>query len=219
MLSYLKEGNETQAETDLQQPQADGQEQSLSKQEDYFTVSGHGKKLRQSTIILAALFAVGAAGVWFMIQKTTPATADAATSEDQAQLDAALAQLDKMQSEMNTQMDSVVGRFYQFSNVNQVGVNELKKNPFQREFEINDVEEDAGQSLANERKYLQEQAYKQSTGLQLWSITGTPKGMCCMIDDKVLYEGDTIRGMTVKTIGKKKVVLEYKGMPVELKMD
>ena len=139
-------------------------------------------KLTILAMILVALFAIGAAGVWFMIKKTAPATANAATAEDQAQLEAALAQLNKMQAEMDTQMDTVVGRFYQFSNVNQVRVNELKKNPFHREFDVADVDDTSDQDLGNnELEYLQDQAYKQSNGLELWSITGTPKGMCCMI--------------------------------------
>ncbi|MHC4232902.1 MAG: hypothetical protein ACYSTW_09930 [Planctomycetota bacterium] len=40
-----------------------------------------------------------------------------------------------------------------------------------------------------------------------------------MIDDKVLYQGDTYRNMTVKSITEKIVTLEYKGTDVELKMD
>ncbi|MHC4999850.1 MAG: hypothetical protein ACYTE1_03385 [Planctomycetota bacterium] len=40
-----------------------------------------------------------------------------------------------------------------------------------------------------------------------------------MIDDKVLYQDDTYRSMTVKSITAKTVTLEYKGTDVELKMD
>ena len=39
-----------------------------------------------------------------------------------------------------------------------------------------------------------------------------------MVNDKLLYIGDSINGMTVKTIGKKTVTLEYNGVSVELKM-
>ncbi|MHC4997708.1 MAG: hypothetical protein ACYTEM_01600 [Planctomycetota bacterium] len=66
---------------------------------------------------------------------------------------------------------------------------------------------------------IQQEAQILSMGLELWSITATPKGICCMIDDKVLYQGDTYRNMTVKSITEKIVTLEYKGTDVELKMD
>ena len=66
---------------------------------------------------------------------------------------------------------------------------------------------------------IRQEAQVIEMGMELWSITGTPKGMCCMIDDKVLYQGDTYRNMTVKSITKKSVTLEYKGIDVELKMD
>lgn len=220
MLNYLKDENQVPAVEAMKDSQGGSQEHSVSKQEDYLTVSGHGKKLRQSTILLALLFAVGGAGVWFMIKKTTPAAANAAPSQDQAQLEAALAQLKTMQTEMDSQMDSVVGRFYQFSNVNQVSVNELKKNPFVREFNVPSAEETQEEvSLVNQLQYLRDQAQKQAMGLELWSITSTPRGMCCMINDEVLYEGDTIQGMTVKRIQGKRVTLEYQGMPIDLKMD
>ena len=133
MLSYLKEGQSKSPAAPQTQTDAAGEDAALSRQDDYLTVSGHGQKLRQSTLLLMALFAVGVLGVWFMIKKTTPAQAAAANDDDQMQIEAAIAQLNGMQSEMNTQMDSVVGRFYQYSNVGQIGVNELKKNPFKRE--------------------------------------------------------------------------------------
>jgi hypothetical protein len=132
-------------------------------------------------------------------------------------LEAALAQLNTMQNEMDTQMNSVAGRFYQFHNVNQVGVDELKKNPFKRELDYSPASgsSNPSQQLAQ----IRQEADVISMGLELWSITATPKGACCMLDDKVLYEGDTYKEMTVKSIADKKVTLEYKGIPIELKMD
>ena len=132
MLSYLKDGQNQTPAAEAQNAE-DQQNNGLCQQDDFLTVSGHGKKLQQSTIMLAALFVVAAGVVWFMVKKTTHATASAATSENQTQLETALAQLNTMQTEVNTQMDSVVGKFYQFSNVEQVEVDQLKKNPFKRE--------------------------------------------------------------------------------------
>jgi preprotein translocase subunit SecG len=218
MLSYLKDGqNQTPAAAQAQN--AENQQNSgLCQQDDFLTVSGHGKKLRQSTMMLGILFAVAAVMVWFMVKKTTPTTASAATNEDQTQLETALAQLNTMQTEMDTQMDSVVGRFYQFSNVDQVEVDQLKKNPFERELGKAKKQSDAQKMAESELSYIREKAQRQAAELELWSITSTPKGKCCMLNDKLLYVGESINGMTVKTIGEKTVTLEYNSVLIELKM-
>lgn len=212
MLSYLKDGNQLPANSDM--PDGD---QAVSSSEDYLTVSDKGQKIRQSTITLVILFAVGGLGLLFMVKKTTPATADAQPNQNQVHLETALAQLDTMQKEMDSHMGSVAGRFYQFNNVDQVGVEELKKNPFIRgEFDNNPGSKNfSSQSL----EQIQQEAQVIVMGMELWSITETPKGMCCMIDDKVLYQGDTYKNMIVKSIEGKVVTLEYKGRNVELKMD
>lgn len=212
MLSYLKDGNTVPASSDM--PDGD---QAASCTEDYLTVSGQSQKVRRSTMILVVLFAVGALGIWLMVKKTTPATASAEPSQNQVQLETALAQLDSMQAEMDSQMDSVAGRFYQFNNVDQVSVEELKKNPFIRR-EMDSAPSSSGTG-AQQYEQIRQEAQVIEMGMELWSITATPKGMCCMIDDKVLYQGDDYKNMTVKSITGESVTLEYKGIDVELKMD
>ena len=218
MLSYLKEGQGRIPATETP-AEAGGAEAPLSRQDDYLTVSGHSQKLRQSTLLLAVLFGVGALGVWFMIKKTTPAPALAATADDQTQLEAAIAQLSGMQTEMNTQMDSVVGRFYQFSNVGQVHVEELQKNPFKREAAAGQIIVDEAALRRETQQRLEDRVNRMAHGLQLWSITATPRGVCCMIDDRVLYVGDEINGLTVSRIEPKSVELTHDGVSVQLKMD
>ncbi|MHC4288713.1 MAG: hypothetical protein ACYSOF_09010 [Planctomycetota bacterium] len=209
MLSYLKDGNELPASSEM----SGGDESANST--DYLTVSDNNQKLRRSTLILVILFAVGGLGLWLMVKKTTPATANAQTNENQVQLETALAQLDSMQAEMDSQMNSVAGRFYQFNNVNQVGVDELKKNPFIRK----QFSSESGGGRTQQSEQSRQEAQVIAMGMELWSITAAPKGLCCMIDDKVLYQGDTYRNMTVKAIAKKTVTLEYNGIDIELKMD
>lgn len=212
MLSYLKDENQLPASSDM--PDGD---QTASCSKDYLTVSGHRQKLRQSTMVLTVLFAVGILGIWLMVKKITPAAANAEPSQDQVQLETALAQLDSMQSEMDAQMNSVAGRFSRFDNVDQVAVDELKKNPFIRKGL--DYAPDSSGTGTQQHEQVRQEAQVVGMGMELWSITATPKGMCCMIDDKVLYEGDTYRSMTVKSIAKKIVTLEYKGIDIELKID
>jgi len=211
MLSYLKEG---QKEVSAASEMPAGTDHSMSQQDDYLTVSGHGQKLRQSTLLLIVLFGVGVLGVWFMIKKTTPAQA-APKNDDQAQLETAIAQLSGMQSEMNSKMDSVVGRFYQSSSVGQIGVDELKKNPFKREVAGVQIETDQ----TRQKLLLEDRVRRLAAGLQLWSVNSTPRGVSCMINDKVLYVGDAINELTVKNIDKKSVELEQSGISIQLKID
>lgn len=218
MLSYLKDG---QTQIPAANPtSADGTEldAALSKQEDYLTVAGHSKKLRQSTILLLVLFGVGVLGVWFMIKKTAPAQAATPAVDEQAQLEAAIAQLNGMQSEVNTKMDSVVNRFYQSSNVGQISVDELKKNPFKLEQTASTAIDDETLNR-NKRTLLEDKVRRAAAGLQLWSVTETPRGICCMINDKVLYVGDSINGLTIKSIDNKIVGLELDGITIQMKMD
>ena len=70
----------------------------------------------------------------------------------------------------------------------------------------------------NELKFIRERAQLQAAELELWSITSTPKGKCCMINDKLLYTGDSINQMKVKTIDEKTVTLDYNGVLVQLKI-
>ena len=217
MLSFQKDDNNAAANLS---PSADtaAPQGGLTQQTDYLTVSGHGKKLRQSTMALILLFAVGAGGVWFMIKKTGPTAANAAPAQDSTQLEAALAQINSVQAEIDSEMNSVVNRFNHFNDVEQISVNELKKNPFELETGSVPDESVADAMEQNKQKELEARARQKAGQLELWSITSTPKGNCCMINNKLLYAGDVVSDLTVKTINKKSVMLDYNGVSIELKM-
>lgn len=210
MLSFLKESHSLTSQNGTQPAAASGGDQPISQPEDYLTVSGQEKKLRQSTMLLGALFVVGILSVVFMIKKTSPAAASAAT-DDQSKLEAALAQLSGMQSEVNSQIKTVGSRFYQQNVIGQISVDELKKNPFKR---------DSGAGLDDvDAQHKRRQLELAVAGLQLWSITGAPKGLCCMINDKVYYVGDEVNGLRISQITPKAVEFEKDGLKIELKID
>ncbi|MBN2512336.1 MAG: hypothetical protein JXB18_05310 [Sedimentisphaerales bacterium] len=214
MLSFLKDGQTIPASADMNQTDSNGD--SVTRQEDYLTVAGHSKKLKQSTILLIALFVIGGLSVLVMVKKATPSQAAAAQQKDeQLEIETAIAQLSGMQNEVNKEMKNVTGRLNHLSEVGQIAVKDLKKNPFTREMTAGEV------SLDNrtQMQILMEQARKQAAGLELWSITASPRGACCMINDKVLYIGDEINGFKVTEIGKQSVTLERDGARVELKMN
>jgi hypothetical protein len=110
---------------------------------------------------------------------------------------------------MFNSMDEIVNKFYEFSNVLQVQVNELVKNPFELELFLASLRGKAsseGKNLSIEAEMILRQQMKD---LQLWSIMQSEQGNCCMIDDKILYKGDTIKGFKVIEIGDSFVKLRH----------
>lgn len=211
MLSFLKENPSVPVATTSQVEKSESSQNSISQPEDYLTVSGNERKLRQSTLMLTAMFVVGIGSVWFMVKKTSPSAVCAATDE-QAKIEAALAQLSGMQSEVNSQINTVGNRFYQQNMLGQISVDELKKNPFKRDTVVG-VEDNI--DLQQKRRQLETAA----AALQLWSITETPKGLCCMINDKVFYVGDEVNGLRIHQIKTNAVVFEKEGLMTELKIE
>jgi hypothetical protein len=148
-----------------------------------------------------------------MIKKSSPATAAAGVSNEEAQIEVAIARLTGVKSEMFSRMDEILNKFYEFSSVRQVKVNGLVKNPFRLEMLFNQaqkIEEPSGESDADaeflRRQMVLEQAKK---SMQLLSIMQSEQGYCCMINDQILYEGDWIRGFEVKEITGSTVRLEW----------
>ncbi|MFA5252468.1 MAG: hypothetical protein WC454_07780 [Phycisphaerae bacterium] len=190
-------------------------------QPEYLTVEARGKKnVHRSTILLVGLFVLGLLCLLFMIKKSSPQTAAASPGNvgtEESQIETAIAQLTGVRSEMFSRMDEIVKKFYEFSDVQQVGVDELTKNPFRHEVLLVGLEEKPD----TERESLgakQEQLKLQTKGMQLLSIVATDSGKCCIIDDKRLYEGDSIRGFQVRKIGDSTVLLESDGVEIILKL-
>ena len=216
MLSFMKDG---QDKSNVNVPdESTGIDSSTNPpsgdQSDYLTVGEHGKNLKQSTITLAILFTVGALCLWFMIKKVAPESADAAVSPEETQIELAIAELTGIRSEQS-KMGDIVDRFYTFSEVDQINVSELKKNPFSHEIDIANFEESMD---LNRGVIAREEVNRKSKSLQLWSIMASDQEGCCMINDKILYIGNVINGFTVTKIDPRYVVLESEGIPVTLKM-
>ncbi|MHC4158640.1 MAG: hypothetical protein ACYSSO_06130, partial [Planctomycetota bacterium] len=154
----------------------------------------------------------------FMIKKSTPSTAEAVVNAEETQLEKAISQLIGVKSEMFSRMDKIVKKFFEFSDVQQVKVDELAKNPFKLEMFLSNIknkEPDIDVELMR-----QQQLKGQARDMQLLSImqSNADKGNCCMIDDKILYEGDKIRGFEVRQISNSTVWLESEGLEIVLKL-
>ena len=80
----------------------------------------------------------------------------------------------------------VVKKFYEFSDVGQVKVDELVKNSFNSRLDARYSMLDSRYSILDGRESRIE---NQGDEMQLMSLMQSEQGNCCMIDDKILYEG------------------------------
>jgi len=226
MLSFLRDQSledlPAQKKIDATAGKAPGDGTEKSQESEYLTVASHGKQVRKSTTLLAVLFIIGLLCLWFMIKKSTPKAASAAAGKTEDTLiETAIARLTGVKSAMFNRMDEIVGKFYEFSDVPQVKVNELAKNPFELETFSTNLEEKPGvEGKGNEidANKLWQQMRRRSQGMQLWSIMQSNQGNRCMINDKILLEGDSIKGFKVRQIGDIFVKLESNGVEIVLKL-
>ena len=193
-----------------------------TQKQEYLTVATKGKQVRKTTILLAVLFGIGLLILWFMIKKSAPQTAVASVDTEEAQIGKAIKRLTGVRSEMFSRMDEVVKKFDEFSDVHQVQVGELVKNPFELEMLLDNGEETSdteGRISDIEDERMRQQWLRwQTQNVQLLSIMRSDQGNCCMIDDRILHEGDSIRGFKVRQIGDSFVKLESEGVEIVLKL-
>lgn len=212
MLSFMKDGQSDSNPENVPNPASNENAENSADTGDqgFLKTAEHGRNLKQSTITLAILFTVGALCLWFMIKKVSPQNADAAVSPEETKIEEVLMKLKATQLEMHDTINDV-SQFYEGSDPEQIDVVDLIKNPFQLDSGIAGFESIDDVSRRDDMM-------RRSRGLQLGSIIYSPQGGCCMINEKILYEGDTIDGFTVTKIDPRIVVLESDGIPVILKM-
>jgi hypothetical protein len=193
MLSFMRE--DEPLEPNGEAPQGTAEE---TKEQEYLTVAAQDKNVRKTTCLLAVLFGIGLLCLWFMIKKSVPQTAMAMTDgTEEAQIERAINRLTGIRSETFSQIDEIVEKFYEFSDVQQVKTYELVKNPFKREIFLVNVKE----SSDNKERDSDTDIMRQQAGtMQLLSIMRSDDGDCCMIDDRILYTGDSIGGFKVGQI-------------------
>ncbi|MHC4192738.1 MAG: hypothetical protein ACYS8I_03060 [Planctomycetota bacterium] len=221
MLAFMKEqgpGDSSEPKQQVANPAAE-----QNQEQEYLTVAAHSKKTRKSTILLAVLFCTGLACLFFMVKKSSPQAAAAAAGEaEDKEVELAIARLTGIKSEIYSRMDEIVKKFDEFSDVQQVNVSELAKNPFRREVLLGDLKEMSDTEEGNpgiDVEMMRRQQLRQlAKGMQLLSIMQSGQGKCCMIDDRILYEGDAINGFIVSQIDNSAVKLQSQGVEIILKL-
>jgi preprotein translocase subunit SecG len=217
MLSFLREqsfGNSDEQKSTENISDNDAGALTNLKGQEYLTVSAQNKNLQRSTILLTTFFIIGFLCLWLMIKKSSPQTASAAPDEnEETQIELAIARLTGVKSEMFDSMDEIVKKFYEFSNVFQVQVSELIKNPFELELFLTNLRKKSDADNANlefnDEILRLQQLKKQASDMQLLSIIQLNNSICCMIEDKILREGDSIKGFKVTQIGNNFVKLKW----------
>jgi hypothetical protein len=174
--------------------------------QEYLTVAANSKSVRRSTTLVAILVAIGLVCLMFMIRKSQPQAASGKQStSDETKIEAAISRLTGVRSEMTDHMDAIIKKFYEFSDVFQVKVGELAKNPFEVEGFMTKGLKDTAiisddpqvKAEAIRRQKMQEQART----LRLLSIMRSDNGHSCMINDQILRQGEAVEGFTVNQIG------------------
>ncbi len=209
MLPFMKEQNSAEKPSQGQTEDKKNTSSVLKgfQSEDFLTVSAQGKTVRKSTTVLVVLFAIGVLALFFMIKKSSPIPASADAKTEDAKIQMAISNLTGVSSEMVTGMDQVVQKFYEFSDVKQVDVDELVKDPF-----MHDIFPGNFKGLDADNTFVDMDAVnaKKLGELQILSIMSlaNSKGKyCCMINDKILYEGDEISDFKIIQISKSYVKL------------
>jgi hypothetical protein len=212
MLSFMREQESSKASDRSAGPGSQNVPGGESPEaQEYLTVAANSKSLRRSTMVVAILVGVGLVCLLVMIRRSQPQTVGAAPGTgDQTKIEAAISRLTGVQSEMVDRADEIVKKFYEFSDVSQVRVGELAKNPFEVESSAKDlkatiiVEDPQAQADLIRLRRLQ-----QASALKLMSIMRSEQGVSCMISDQILRQGDEVEGFRVARIGTNFVELAW----------
>jgi len=202
MLSFIKDQNSGEPSKSEQDNEPKSGFPTASDEQEYIEVATNKERVRKSTVILFVLVAIGLAFLVFMIKKSTPSEASASSvSEEELKIEKAISELTGIKSEMNSNMDAIVRKFYEFSDVEQVGVTELAKNPFRHKISLVGLENLKDSDNEGQAELFYQQLRQQAENMELLSVMRSDDQRCCMINDAVLFEGDAVGLFTIKEIG------------------
>jgi len=175
-------------------------------------VASNGKSLRRSTMLVAVLVGIGLVSLLLMIRRSQPQAASATENAGDQRIESAISRITGVRSEMAGRMDEIVNKFYEFSDVVQVKVNELVKNPFEVEGFAKDLKTSVvlEDPAAQAEQIRQQRLAQKAKTLKLVSIMrSSEQGTCCMINDQILRQGDVIEGFTLVEIANNTVTLAW----------
>lgn len=176
--------------------------------------------------VLVGLFGAGIFGVYLLSLRTGLREASAEERTVEAQVEAALAQMDAAQTTDPTTDESaaVIDTLYYEVKQRQIPLEQLAGNPF---IYVPPSSENKGltpeqlKGISSAQIQQQEElsiAMASVRNLELQTVLTGEKGATAIISNNLVSEGQTINGWTVKNIGPKEVILKWKGHEYVLKM-
>jgi len=211
MLAFMKDQGLGDMTTQKNSSATVGDDVGKPQDQQYLTVATRQNHVRKSTYLLMSIFAVGLISLIFMIKQSSPQKALADVEPAEAKVEVAISKLTGIKAAMFERMDQIVQKFYEFADFQQVKVNELVKDPFATDMflltsagtgnEKTDLEDAAA--------ILQRQVKLRAKEMKLRSIIKSDTRSCCMINDKIVYEGDLIKGFRVEKITQRTVMLVW----------
>ena len=202
MLSYLQEQN------NISDKQNSGSEE-VHESQKQTTVVTRQAQLKKTNRILIILFVAGLLCLWIMILKSGPKTASAQQQQAQeTEMEMTLARMMGIKSELNSSARELVKKFQQIDSVEQIKLGDLKKNPFETEHALATLTAiSAAQRSGDLDSGLLNDQLKDLQLLSIMLSGGEGGKNCCMINDRILYEGDIIGELKVAAINEKSVSL------------
>lgn len=171
-------------------------------------------KLSRNNLVLAGLFVGGLAVIGLLHVKAGPATASAASSAQNTQMDTLLATLQEVKQDCKSATaNSVVSQFYYDSRKRQIPSDQLACNPFRMALPAAQapiVVQETLQAAPDSEAVAMADAKEKVRDLSLQSVLTGSTGATAMISGTVLTVGQTIRGWTVVEIAPRQVVLQWK---------
>lgn len=223
MLKFLKEdaGAIDRKPNNSSAGDIDASGEGKSQEEGYLTITPKDKSIKRGTILLAVVFGVGLVSLLVMIRKTSPSAVTAEILSEEARIETAISKLTGIKTQFLNRMDQIVKKFHEFSNVKQVEVHELQKNPFTYEKHFKPLAGEAefqDDLESSQSAVIQSRLLRRVEKMQLLSIMETSNGRCCMIDDVVAHVGDYVNGFRVAAIRPASVELRAEGMQFVLRI-
>jgi hypothetical protein len=193
-----QESSKATRETSLNTTLADAGDQNEAPSQDFLVPSSSGKKVKYSTIILGVVFLVGAASLFLMIKKIGPSDAQAGPSQEDLKIESAIQKLSGSKAAITSKMNAIVDRISRLTDLDQVSVEDLKRNPFVLDNSHGGV--DVSDFIDKQRTG--------DGGLSLWSIMDSGDQMRCIINGRAYNVGDQVGDYSVKSITEKSVELD-----------
>ena len=211
MLSYIRESQAETSGNGAPVDQGSGGGGETASDATFLTVSGRDQSVRKSTAFVTALFIAASIGLVLMAKKSHVQSAGATPIKDsQAQIEMAISRVTGVSSEMTLRMDEIVQKFSEFSDVFQVKVADLNKNPFQLVLVPTDMETKTETPRQDEQvTSLLRQFKVERESLSLVSIIQSESSTCCMINGVLLETGQPVNAFVVEDIQADHVTLVW----------